>query len=184
MSKAAVVFIFEEPEDPMLFGTIVAKAKEVFEFTPEVKVHVAVKDAANTIVSFLDTSISNDSNLVAHARRELELLGEEPEFIEGYLKVIQAFANMGHSGGSASVAIPVIHELLSFNNLSPLTTDPQDWQHHPDNSFGNVEGIWQNRRNGKAFSTDAGKTFYLIDEERNENNEKLIHISVTYIKGV
>lgn len=63
------------------------------------------------------------SNLVKHARRELELIGEDPEFIKGYLKVIQAFADMGHSGGSASVAIPTINELLQFNNLSPLIDD-------------------------------------------------------------
>ncbi len=65
------------------------------------------------------------SNLVEHARRELELVGEEEEFIEGYLKVIQAFADMGHSGGSASVAIPVIQTLLQFKNLKPLTDNPE-----------------------------------------------------------
>ncbi len=46
------------------------------------------------------------SNLVDHAKRELELLGEDPKFVEGYINVIKAFADMGHSGGSASVAMP------------------------------------------------------------------------------
>ena len=67
-----------------------------------------------------------DSNLVRHARRELELIGEDPNWVEGYLDVIRAFAKMGHSGGSASVAIPTIHQLLQFKNLSELTNDPEE----------------------------------------------------------
>ena len=97
------------------------------------------------------------SNLVAHARRELELIGEEPDTIEGYLKVIQAFADMGHSGGSASVAIPTINRLLQFENLTPLTDDPADW----------IEvgyDMWQNRRNPKMFSEDGGQTYTDVDD--------------------
>ena len=104
------------------------------------------------------------SNLVDHARRELAIIGEEPETIDGYLKVIQAFADMGHSGGSASVAISVIHALLQFKNLSPLTTHAADWFHHTAEAWGEPGGIWQNKRNGEAFSRDGGKTYYLLSE--------------------
>lgn len=95
------------------------------------------------------------SNLVKHAKRELEIIGEEPEFIEGYLKVIQAFADMGHSGGSAMVAIPTINELLQFRNLAPLTNAPDEWIEVGDS-------MWQNIRNSEAFSTDGGRTYYLL----------------------
>lgn len=103
------------------------------------------------------------SNLVAHARRELELIGEEPDVIAGYLKVIQAFADMGHSGGSAFVAIPTINRLLSFENLAPLTDDPDDW----------IEvryGMWQNRRCSRMFSEDGGKHYTDVDDR-----EKVMH---------
>lgn len=103
------------------------------------------------------------SNLVAHARRELALIGEEPDTIDGYIKVIQAFADMGHSGGSASVAIPVINRLLSYENLSPLTDDPDDW----------IEvgyGMWQNRRCSRMFSEDGGKTYTDVDDR-----DKFVH---------
>ncbi len=103
------------------------------------------------------------SNLVDHARRELELIREGPEFIEGYLKVIEAFAEVGHSGGSAAVAIPVINELLQFKNLSPLTDDPDEWMKISD------EDCWQCRRNPEAFSNDSGKTYYLLSEGGNDN---------------
>ena len=98
-----------------------------------------------------------ESNLVAHAKRELEMIGEEPEIIEGYLKMIQIFADMGHSGGSASVFIPTLNQLLQFKNLSPLTDKADDW----------IEVgpfMWQNRRNSEAFSQDGGKTYTLISD--------------------
>lgn len=109
------------------------------------------------------------SNLVAHARRELELIGEEPDVIAGYLKVIQAFADMGHSGGSAFVAIPTINRLLSFENLAPLTDDPDDW----------IEvgyGMWQNRRCSRMFSEDGGKSYTDVDDR-----EKVVHLSESLI---
>lgn len=105
-----------------------------------------------------------ESNLVSHARTELELIGEEPEFIEGYLNVIQAFANMGHSGGSAAVAIPTITELLCFRNLSPLTRNPDEWHFVSGTDYGLDKDIWQSKRNPEAFSHDGGKTYYLLSE--------------------
>lgn len=104
-------------------------------------------------------------SLVEHARRELELIGEEPETVEGYLKVIQAFADMAHSGGSVSVAIPVINELLQQKNLSPLTDDPDEWIFHEPGMWDGKNGIWQNVRRSVAFSEDGGKTYYRIDDK-------------------
>lgn len=112
------------------------------------------------------------SNLVEHARRELELIGEEPETVAGYLNVIQAFADMGHSGGSASVAIPTLNELLQFKNLKPLTNDPAEWFDHGDTSG---YPLWQNIRNGEAFSDDGGKTYWLLSEGAHDGNRKPLH---------
>lgn len=120
----------------------------------------------------------SESNLVSHARTELTLIGEELDTIEGYLKVIQAFADMGHSGGSASVAIPVIHELLYYKNLTPLTNNPDEWMHHTEETWGEPGGIWQNRRNGEAFSNDGGRTYYLLSERGNQDlSVTPLHIS-------
>lgn len=116
-------------------------------------------------------------SLLEHARFELELIGEEEETIQGYLNVIQAFANMGHSGGSASVAIPVINELLQFHNLTPLTNDPDEWLFHGEDVWGAGGGVWQNRRNSEAFSNDGGKTYYLLSEGGNDQNRKPLHTS-------
>ena len=38
--------------------------------------------------------IEEDSNLVQHARLELERIGEEPETVRGYLEMISIFSRM------------------------------------------------------------------------------------------
>lgn len=105
------------------------------------------------------------SNLVDHARHELTLIGEDPDTIDGLLRCVQAFADMGHSGGSASIAIPMLNALLRYENLSPLTNDPAEWIQHSPDMWDGVNGVWQNRRRSEAFSTDGGKTYYLLSEE-------------------
>lgn len=101
-------------------------------------------------------------SLVDHARRELERIGEEPETIDWYCRVIAEFASAGHSGGSAMVTIPVLHELLQFKALSPLTDDPDEWVDRTEISGG--VPIWQNVRDSTAFSEDGGKTYWLLSE--------------------
>lgn len=102
------------------------------------------------------------SRLVEHARRELEIIGEEEHTIQGICNIMQAFADMGHSGGSASVVIPWLDKLFRFKNLTPLTDDPDEWVHHDESTWGQPGGIWQNSRNSEAFSTDGGKTYRFL----------------------
>ena len=96
-------------------------------------------------------------SLVEHARRELELVGEEEEYIVGIENVVRAFADMGHSGSSAMHFIPILDKLLRFQNLTPLTDDPSQWMEISDEIT-----IWQSRRNPEAFSEDGGKTYTLM----------------------
>lgn len=103
------------------------------------------------------------SNLVAHAKRELEIIGEEQETIDGILRVIQAFADMGHSGGSHSIVAPIVYELLQFRTLSPLTDSPDEWTYIQKEIAGGT-GIWQSQRNPEAFSHDGGRTYHILSE--------------------
>ena len=124
--------------------------------------------------------MTEESNMVAHARRELEIIGEEPETIRGYLNVIQAFADMGPSGGMAMVAIPVINKLLLQKNLAPLTDDPSEWMHHGTDVWPDPDGlgIWQNVRDSECFSKDAGKTYYILSEVKKYTDVKPMHTSM------
>lgn len=104
------------------------------------------------------------SNVVDHARRELELCGqtaEDPGYAASLVATVAAFASYGHSGGSADMAIGQLTRLLRLENLAPLTDDPADWL---DQSIISGTPMWQHRRNPKAISYDAGTTFYLVDE--------------------
>jgi len=118
------------------------------------------------------------SNLVTHARRELELIGEDPEVIEGYLRVVAAFSAMGHSGGSAMVAIPTLNRLLQFQELSKLTDDPDEWVDHTE-----ISGypFWQSVRSPGAFSRNGGKTYYHLDAPKTKQGRlryyKTVHIT-------
>ncbi|WP_329047075.1 hypothetical protein [Streptomyces sp. NBC_01422] len=108
---------------------------------------------------------SSESKLVAHARRELCILGEDRDTIRGLCKVVQAFADMGHSGGSAPYAIAYLERLLRFQPLTDLTDDPAEWiDRHAEGMT--PTPLWQSQRNSEAFSTDGGKTYYLLSEQQ------------------
>jgi len=105
-----------------------------------------------------------DPKLVGHARRELELIGEDQDVIDWYLECVRAFVAYGHSGGSAMATIPVLEKLLRHENLSELTDDPEEWYKHSAEMWDGVTGIWQNKRNTKMFSSDKGKSYWSVDD--------------------
>ena len=99
-------------------------------------------------------------NLVDHARRELALTNEDPEVAASLIAAVEAFAAYdGHSGASHMAARNILHTLLGHGQLSPLTDSPDEW-------FEPADGLWQSTRRPDAFSTDGGKTYYLVDEPR------------------
>lgn len=113
------------------------------------------------------------SNLLAHAARELELAGVEDDVRPSILGAISAFNAYGHSGGSASVCIHILNELLQYKNLSPLTNNSFEW-----NEVGTAMGgeeVWQSTRRSDAFSNDGGRTYYLVDEIRWRWYHRLLH---------
>ena len=105
---------------------------------------------------------TTDSPLVDHARRELALIGEDQDVIDGIAKVIEAFAEAADSGGSPPFGIAYIEKLMRFEPLTPLTDDPAEWQ---DQTEASGVPLWQSRRNPMAFSTDSGRTYTLLGEE-------------------
>lgn len=102
------------------------------------------------------------SNLIDHATRELKLSGVDEDIYgdmtsKAVLELLEVFSNQGHSGASAGLVISLFTKLARFENLTPLTDDPEDWVHVGPT-------MWQNRRNGAAFSDNGGKTYRLLGE--------------------
>lgn len=104
-----------------------------------------------------------ESNLVAHARRELRIVGEDQDVINGVCRVVQAFADMGHSGSAHFTAL-YLDKLLRYQPLSDLTDEPAEWiDRHAEGMT--TSPLWQSVRNSEAFSHDGGKTYYLLSEQ-------------------
>jgi hypothetical protein len=117
------------------------------------------------------------SNLIDHAERELALLGNDEAMNQGILAMVAVFSTMGHSGSSAEYTTQVLARLLRYENLSPLTDDPEEWNlisegMMPEGS----EPTWQCRRNPEAFSHDGGETYYLLSERFKDGGDvKVFH---------
>lgn len=96
------------------------------------------------------------SNLVAHALRELDRIGETshepPSMRDCVLQIVRTFSEQGHSGSSAAWLSAVLDKLLRYQPLAPITDDPVDWMEVTD-------GLWQCVRDGECFSKDGGKTY-------------------------
>lgn len=112
---------------------------------------------------------ADEHPLVQHARRELALLGEEPEeFVESIVGAVRAFCSFGHSGGSAEAAVEYVHDLLRYRPLTSLTRDPAEWE---DRSEISGTALWQNMRDPRAMSTDGGRTYWLTTDEPDSNGD-------------
>lgn len=110
--------------------------------------------------------LDNDHPLVKHARRELEMFpGEDIEFKESLVAAVKGFtAYRGHSGSSAEIARHMITALLNGQNLLPLTDDPEEWEFRAGVDYGIEDDYWQNIRNSAALSQDGGKTYFIVNE--------------------
>lgn len=108
---------------------------------------------------------AEESTLIWHARNELKYLDEESDIVEAYLSILRIFSSMEHSGSSATAFIWTLFRLMTFQNLTPLTDNPEEWMHHTSEQPGEPGGVWQNIRNGEAFSDDGGKTYTLLSDK-------------------
>lgn len=103
-----------------------------------------------------------------HARFELELVHEVPEYVEFYLKVVEAFWDFEHDEKTLFMTPETIEKLLRHKNLSGLTSNPNEWK-----EVG--EGMWQSKRNPLAYSIDRGKSIVTFPPLDSNMNTTLIH---------
>lgn len=95
---------------------------------------------------------TRDGNLQAHAKGELpkdEKDAMQSLINQHLLNLTRVFSAEGHSGFSASYTRNMLHLLLDFKPLGPLTGDPSEWVEV-------CEGTWQNNRCGHVFKDNSG----------------------------
>lgn len=110
-----------------------------------------------------------DSNIYKHAERELKIAGIDSSDVYGdmlykaVLELIRVFVQQGHSGYSAAWTVSLFQKLASWEALSPLSNNPEEWM--------DVDGgtLWQNIRQSSCFSHDGGKTYY--DQNKPQRDE-------------
>jgi len=132
------------------------------------------------------------SKLYLHAKRELELLGMyekneenedglQPELADSILKMIDAWSEVGHSGGSAAWTREVVYKLLGFEALTPITSNPEEWE---DMSQYNDGPMWQNKRDYRFFSKDGGKTWWGLDDDKKTPEQQIDKLAKFIMENV
>lgn len=109
--------------------------------------------------------LARDSRLIAYARRELPTDASDEmqrEMNGALLQILAVFSLQGHSGFSASYAIPVLQKLMRFEPLGPLTGADEEWFDHGDGTFQNIRCshvfMQADRFNGQAYDIN-GRVF-------------------------
>ena len=100
------------------------------------------------------------SNLMEYAKSELDGIGMKEGSTDEMngamrahiLKMMEMFADEGHSGFSASYAAMILERLMRFEPLKPLTGEDSEW-----NEVGDQDGpLYQNRRCSRVFKDNEG----------------------------
>lgn len=102
-----------------------------------------------------------NNNLVRHAENEMQLCWPESDHMQDMIKssirdVVAVFSKEGHSGSSASYAIPYIKELLNYGILLPLTGADDEWGEAMDD-----KGTQQNKRLSSVLKSKDKPAHYL-----------------------
>jgi len=95
------------------------------------------------------------------------------------LKLLEVFADEGHSGSSAPYAINMFKKLAAFEPLAPLTGEDWEWIEVSNGFFQNKRCSHVFKENGKAYDT-KGKVFVEPDGCSYTNKESMVYITFPY----
>jgi hypothetical protein len=110
-----------------------------------------------------------ESNLVAHARRELALAGlfDKESAYDGMIassvmELVRVLSEQRHSGGSAALTLQIFNVVANYDILTPIRYEPDQW-----NDVSEITGqpMWQHKRKSSVMSFDQGETWFDIEED-------------------
>lgn len=116
------------------------------------------------------------SNLVNHAKLELELAGYfDKDGMYGdmigkaVLELVETFFEQGHSGMSAAIVSQIFTRVAEFKPLTPLTFKEEEWGETGLN--GEAEMSFQNKRNSAVFKSGKDDRPYYINAYTMQRDE-------------
>ncbi len=102
---------------------------------------------------------------------------------DAVMKMIKVFADEGHSGYSASMAINVFERVARFEPLTPLTGAEDEW-----NEVG--DGMFQNRRCSHVFKDasgaydSTGRVFRRAGGGAYTNRDSRVYVTFPYVPKI
>ncbi len=115
------------------------------------------------------------TNLERHAENEMRRAGlfdKDADYrgmiAAAVMRLVKVHAAEGHSGFSHSYALEIFNKVANFKTLTPVTSDPSEWNEVCDRSEQEPTGLWQNNRCSTFFSRDGGKTWYDLDAPKQQ----------------
>lgn len=128
------------------------------------------------------------SNLKTYAIDELTRIGMygsgdemNDAMCDHILKMVDVFAEEGHSGFSAEYAIGILQKLLRWQPLSPLTGEDDEWNEE-DGFFQNkrCSRVLKNEKDGQAYDI-RGKVFVEPDGVSYTSRDSRVDIEFPYV---
>lgn len=131
------------------------------------------------------------SNLETFAKDELTragLFSKDSDYGgmlgDAVMKMIKVFADEGHSGYSASMAINVFERVARFEPLTPLTGEDDEWNEVSEGSF-------QNRRCSHVFKDSDGRAYDIQGRVFREpsgscytNRDSRVYVTFPYVPKI
>jgi hypothetical protein len=105
---------------------------------------------------------------------------------EHILKMVDVFAEEGHSGFSANYAISILQKLLRFEPLSPLTGEDDEWscvsEYCEGETYQNkrLSSVFKKGKNGQAYDIN-GKVFVEPDDVSYTSRDSRVYIEFPYV---
>lgn len=79
------------------------------------------------------------------------------------LKMVEQFAEEGHSGYSAHLCLHLFSRVAAFKPLNPLRNPMENGEYIDHTSISSGHPAYQSTRRSSVFSEDRGKTWYDLD---------------------
>lgn len=126
-------------------------------------------------------------SLVEFARNELEIAGyfkPDSDYAgmlgPAVLKMVEQFAEEGHSGFSARVALGLFEKVAAYEPLTPLTGADDEWVDHGDGHFQNKRCSHVFKHNDYAYDS-TGRIFREPSGACYTNRDSRVQVTFPYV---